>query len=157
MQELLDAAVRSKSIYLVFGTAAVFSVLLAYGWFVARASRGVTAEPKPPAPVPEDPGAQILEGADRAFKAGAYGVALMMYKDYELRYAGSPGYASNAPRVWELMRTSSTMSDEPDPALPGYLDERKRLQEAWLKLPAGDRADFLASLPTLDGRKRLPG
>jgi hypothetical protein len=169
-------AANSKSLYLVGGAVVVFGLLLAYGWFVARspkegprenpaaqAPKTGQAPPAPPEkPEAKDPGERILEGAERAFKTGFYGTAFKFYKDYDLRYAGSPGYAGNAPRVWELMRTSNTMSDKPEPDLDAWLEARRRLHEEWQKLPAGDGEEtraalkkHLESLPPLDGRKLL--
>jgi len=161
-------AIRSKSIYLVLGAAVVFGAVAVYFWVVVRSSREQTPKPNPaaqvpkgppeppPAAAPKDPGERILDGADGAFKAGYYETALMFYKDYDLRYAGSASYADRAPRIWELIRTSSTMSGKPDPALPAYLEERKRLHEEWQKLPAGagdEVRKYLEALPPKDGRR----
>lgn len=160
-------AMQSKSLYLVVGAVAVFAALGAYFWFVARSPKDGPREnpaaqaPKgPPAPAPasapKDPGERILDGADGAFKAGYYETALKFYLDYDLRYAGSASYAERAPRIWEQIRTSATMSGKGELAPPGYVEERKRLHEEWQTLPAGagdEVRKYLDSLPPKDGRR----
>jgi hypothetical protein len=115
---------------------------------------------------PKDPGAKILEGADRAFKTGYFETALVFYKDFELRYAGSDTYDQNSIRVFERIHTASASSEKRDPDLPKYLDTRRRLHEEWKRLKAlvtsqsataakAELEKFLGSLPPKDGRRPI--
>jgi len=115
---------------------------------------------------PTDPGAKILEGADRAFKTGYFETALMFYKDFELRYAGSDTYDQNSIRVFERIHTSAASSEKKDPEIPQYLDTRRKLYEEWKRLKAlvasrsaaavkEELQKFSGSLPPKDGRKAI--
>jgi hypothetical protein len=117
-------------------------------------------------PVAKDPGEKILEGADRAFQTGYYETALMFYKDFELRYAGSETYDRNALRVFERIHTSSASMSKKDATLPAYLDARRKATEEWKRLkpliaaPPTDagRAElkkYEEALPDRDGRRAL--
>lgn len=127
------------------------------------------AAPSAPAkeePAPQDPGSKILEGADGAFKKGYFETALMFYKDFELRYAGTDLYDQNAIKVFERIHSSAASSEKKDPDLPPYLDSRRRLYEEWKQLRAkvtGSSAEALKAelqkyrdaLPAKDGRRAV--
>ena len=120
-------------------------------------------EPPPPA---KDPGEKILEGADRAFDAGFHETALMFYKDFELRYAGSETYERHAIRVFERIHTSAAKMPKKDETLPAYLDARRKAADGWKRLkPMTAAAPTEASkaelvpyrdgLPEKDGRRAI--
>ena len=126
------------------------------------------AAPTPPKeePAAQDPGSKILEGADGAFKKGYFETALMFYKDFELRYAGTEIYDQNAIKVFERIHSSAASSEKKDPDLPPYLDTRRRLYEEWKQLRTkvtGSSADALKAelqkyrdaLPAKDGRRAV--
>jgi hypothetical protein len=117
-------------------------------------------------PVAKDPGEKILEGADRAFQTGYYETALMFYKDFELRYAGTETYDRHAIRVYERIHTSGASMVKKDETLPAYLDARRKAAEEWKRLkpqlaaPATDagRAElkkYEDALPPRDGRRAI--
>ena len=101
-------------------------------------------------PVAKDPGEKILEGADRAFQTGYYETALMFYKDFELRYAGTETYDRNAIRVFERIHTSAAKMPKKDETLPAYLDARRKAADEWKRLKPQ-----LAAAPTDAGRAEL--
>jgi hypothetical protein len=121
------------------------------------------AEPPPPS---KNPGEKILEGADGAYQKGMYPTALMFYKDFELRYAGTEVYDQNILKVWERIHTCGAKLDRKDEALPAYLEARRKLAEDWKKIkpltaaPATPEAreqarTFEESLPPSDGRRKV--
>jgi len=101
-------------------------------------------------PVAKDPGEKILEGADRAFQTGYYETALMFYKDFELRYAGTETYDRHAIRVYERIHTSGASMKKKDETLPAYLDSRRKAAEEWKRLKP-----LLAAAPTEASRAEL--
>lgn len=126
-----------------------------------RSAPSPTAEAPPPA---KDPGEKILEGADRAYDTAYYETALMFYKDFELRYAGTETYEKNALRVFERIHTSAAKMPKKDDTIPAYLDARRKAADEWKRLkplmasaPTGQtRAElekFLGGLPPRDGRR----
>jgi len=117
-------------------------------------------------PVAKDPGEKILEGADRAFQTGYFETALMFYKDFELRYAGTATYDRHAIRVFERIHTSGASMEKKDPTLAAYLETRRKAAEDWKRLkpllaaPPTDanRPELKAyadALPPRDGRRAL--
>ena len=125
------------------------------------------ASPSVEAPPPaNDPGEKILEGADRAYETEYFETALMFYKDFELRYAGSETYDRHAIRVFERIHTSAAKMKKKDETLPAYLDARRKAADEWKRLkpllavaPAeqsrGEVKKYLDSLPPKDGRRTL--
>lgn len=125
------------------------------------------ASPSVEAPPPaRDPGEKILEGADRAYDIEYYETALMFYKDFELRYAGSETYDRNAIRVFERIHTSAAKMKKRDDTLPAYLDARRKAADEWKRLkplltaaPTDpgrlELKKYLESLPPKDGRRPL--
>lgn len=122
-----------------------------------------SVEAPPPA---KDPGEKILEGADRAYDTEYYETALMFYKDFELRYAGSETYDRHALRVFERIHTSAAKMKKRDDTLPAYLDARRKAADEWKRLKPllaaapteQSRADvkkYLDGLPPKDGRRTL--
>ena len=114
------------------------------------------------------PGDKILEGADGAFGSGMFPTALMFYKDFELRYAGTEVYDRNILRVWTRIHTSNASSDKEkqDPALGSYLETRRKLTDEWNRLrpllaqPATDDSrakleKYEEALPPQDGRRKV--
>lgn len=101
-------------------------------------------------PVAKDPGEKILEGADRAFQTGYFETALMFYKDFELRYAGTETYDRNSMRVFERIHTSGASMKKKDETLPAYLDSRRKATEEWKRLKP-----LLAAAPTDQSRVDL--
>lgn len=103
-------------------------------------------------PVARDPGEKILEGADGAFASGMYPTALMFYKDFELRYAGTDAYERNVLRVWERMHTSNASIEKAkqDAGLGAYLETRRKLSDEWRRLKPA-----LSSPPTPESRSQL--
>ncbi len=168
----------------VLGALVVFGLLV---WLAVAKSKAEEAKPPPdripiptapvkfqPAPSPtaeappvaKDPGEKILEGADRAFQTGYYETALMFYKDFELRYAGSETYDRHAIRVFERIHTSGASMTKKDATLPAYIDGRRKAAEEWKRLkpltaaPPTDasRAElkkYEEALPPRDGRRAL--
>lgn len=152
----------------VLGTLVLFGLLV--WWAVARSKSvesSIVQDPiEPPAapskipsapspsveapPVAKDPGEKILEGADRAFQTGYYETALMFYKDFELRYAGTETYDRHAIRVYERIHTSGASMPKKDETLPAYLDARRKAAEEWKRLKP-----LLAAAPTDAGRAEL--
>jgi hypothetical protein len=123
-------------------------------------------DPKPvspsvdaPAPAGQDPGAKILEGADRAFQQGFFETALKFYLDFDLRYAGSDIHEKNVVRVWERIRLSANGMPKKDETIPAQLEARRKLHADWTRLKAAadrkpeDLKAFLAALPPKDGRR----
>jgi hypothetical protein len=190
--EWLDMADRINVFPLaVLGTVVVFGLLV--WWAIAKSKAAEPRIPGPdepisavkPAPVPQgtkirsapspsveappparDPGEKIIEGADRAFDTGFYETALMFYKDFELRYAGTPIYDLNALRVFERIHTSGAKMPKKDETLPAYLDARRKAADEWKRLQPlmasaptdASRAElrkYLDSLPPRDGRRTL--
>lgn len=126
-----------------------------------RSAPSPSVEAPPPA---KDPGEKILEGADRAFDTGFYETALMFYRDFELRYAGTETYERNAIRVFERIHTSGAKMPKKDDTLPAYLAERRKAADDWKRLKPlmaaapndQSRAElrkFLDGLPPKDGRR----
>jgi hypothetical protein len=181
-------AERIKIFPLIVLAAVVILGLLLY--FVATRTRETRTDPAAPAappeptqfkesrpsskeavqapPVSKDPGEKILEGADGAFSREMFPTALMFYKDFELRYAGTEVYDRHITRVWERIHTSnaSIKQDKQESSLPAYLESRRKLAEEWKKvkpLMSGAPADqaraevlkFQDSLPPLDGRRKV--
>ncbi|MBV8881243.1 MAG: hypothetical protein JO332_14855 [Planctomycetaceae bacterium] len=120
-----------------------------------------SVEAPPPA---RDPGEKILEGADRAYDTGYYETALMFYKDFELRYAGTETYDRHAIRVFERIHTSAAKMPKKDETLPAYVDARRKAADDWKRLKPlmaaaptdATRAElkkYLDSLPPRDGRR----
>jgi hypothetical protein len=182
---LADMADRVKVFPLAILATLVVLGLLVW-WAVARskeAEQSIRPEPgdAPPAPaklqpapspsveappVAKDPGEKILEGADRAFQTGYFETALMFYKDFELRYAGTPTYDRHAIRIFERIHTSGASMKKKDETLPAYLAARRKAAEDWKRLkpllaaPPTDagRAEVRAyedALPQRDGRRAL--
>jgi hypothetical protein len=167
--ELMQMADRVKVFPLAVLGALVFFGLLVW-WAVARskaAEAPIVNDPiEPPVapakiqpaaspsveapPVAKDPGEKILEGADRAFQTGYYETALMFYKDFELRYAGTETYDRNATKVYERIHTSAAKMTKKDETLPAYLDARRKAAEEWKRLKPQ-----LAAAPTDAGRAEL--
>jgi hypothetical protein len=125
------------------------------------ASRSVEAPP--PA---KDPGEKILEGADRAYDTGYFETALMFYKDFELRYAGTETYDRHSIRVFERIHTSAAKMNKKDELLPAYLDARRKAADAWKRLKPllslsptdpsrAELKQYLDGLPPKDGRRTL--
>lgn len=128
-----------------------------------RSAPSPSVEAPPPA---KDPGEKILEGADRAYDTAYYETALMFYKDFELRYAGTETYDRNAIRIFERIHTSAAKMPKKDETLPAYLDARRKAADEWKKIkplltaPTTDptRAEvrkYLDSLPPRDGRRSM--
>lgn len=151
----------------------VGAVLLAGGavaWVLLRPP-AVDPGPDPFAPALEGPkeeaapvdvaGAKILEGADRAFKAGFFETAAKFYVDFDLRYAGTDVYAERAARVWEQLRLCYASMGQSGEAVDKALQARKDLHARWQALrddpqaPPGQLRAFLAELPAGDGRRPL--
>lgn len=183
--ELMDMADRVKIFPLaVLGALVLFGLLV--WWAVARskaAESPIVQDPiEPPVapakiqpaaspsveapPVAKDPGEKILEGADRAFQTGYYETALLFYKDFELRYAGTETYDRHAIRVYERIHTSGASMKKKDETLPAYLDSRRKAAEEWKRLKPqlaaaptdAGRAElkkYEESLPPRDGRRAL--
>jgi hypothetical protein len=167
--ELMQMVDRVKVFPLAVLGALVFFGLLVW-WAVARSKSvesTIVQDPiEPPAapskiqpaaspsveapPVAKDPGEKILEGADRAFQTGYYETALMFYKDFELRYAGTETYDRNAIRVFERIHTSAAKMPKKDETLPAYLDARRKAADEWKRLKPQ-----LAAAPTDAGRAEL--
>ncbi|HVR86739.1 MAG TPA: hypothetical protein VMU54_20620 [Planctomycetota bacterium] len=112
-----------------------------------RAAPSPSVEAPPPA---KDPGEKILEGADRAYDTGFYETALMFYKDFELRYAGSETCDRNALRVFERIHTSGAKMPKKDETLSAYLDARRKAADEWKRLKP-----LLATPPTDPSRAEL--
>lgn len=132
-------------------------------------------EPPPPpqatvdAPPPtNDPGQKILDGADGAFQRKMFPTALMFYKDFELRYAGTEVYDRHLTLIWERIHTSNAQSppQQQEADLAVYLDKRRKLADQWRRLKplltvpptAEAKAElekFLESLPPMDGRRKI--
>jgi len=117
-------------------------------------------------PVAKDPGEKILEGADRAFQTGYFETALMFYKDFELRYAGTETYDRNANKVYERIHTSGASMTKKDETLPAYIGARRKAAEEWKRLKPqlgaaptdASRAElkkYEDSLPPRDGRRAI--
>jgi len=106
-----------------------------------------SVEAPPPA---KDPGEKILEGADRAFETEYYETALMFYRDFELRYAGTETYDRHARRVFERIHTSAAKMTKKDETLPAYLESRRRAADEWKRL-----RPFLSAAPTESSRAEL--
>jgi hypothetical protein len=127
------------------------------------------ASPSVEAPPPaKDPGEKILEGADRAYETEYYETALKVYKDFELRYAGSETYDRHAIRIFERIHTSAAKMNKKDETLPAYLDARRKAADEWKRLKPflasaptdSSRAElrkYMESLPPLDGRRTIIG
>lgn len=123
--------------------------------------------PKVEAPPPaKDPGEKILEGADRAYETEYFETALMFYKDFELRYAGSETYDRHSLRVFERIHTSGARMPKKDDTLPAYLTARRKAADEWTRLkpqlsaPPTDAAraaltTYRDGLPPKDGRRAL--
>jgi hypothetical protein len=169
----------------VLATLVVFGLLI--WWALAKskaAERSIVQDPiEPPPVVPakiqaapspsveappaaKDPGEKILEGADRAYQTGYFETALMFYKDFELRYAGTETYDRHAMRVFERIHTSGGKMPKKDETLPAYIDGRRKAAEEWKRLkpliaaPPTDasRAElrkYEDALPPRDGRCAL--
>jgi hypothetical protein len=119
-------------------------------------------------PPTDDPGQKILDGADGAFGNKMYPTALMFYKDFELRYAGTEVYDRNIAMVWERIHTSnaSCPKEKQEAELPAYLEKRRKLADEWKRLkptmttPPTDAAKaelqkYLEGLPPTDGRRKI--
>jgi hypothetical protein len=126
-----------------------------------RSAQSPSAEAPPPA---KDPGEKILEGADRAYDTAFYETALMFYKDFELRYAGTETYEKNALRVFERIHTSAAKMPKKDDSIPAYLDSRRKAADEWKRLKPlmasaptdqtrAELQKFLDGLPPKDGRR----
>jgi hypothetical protein len=132
------------------------------------------APPTPPktaveAPPPSsDPGQKILDGADGAFQRKMFPTALMFYKDFELRYAGSGVFERNETLVWERIHTSNAQCppQQQEADLAAYLERRRKLADEWRRLkpllsvpptaeskPALEK--FQDTLPPMDGRRKI--
>jgi hypothetical protein len=120
---------------------------------------------EPPAPS-KNPGEKILEGADGAYRNGMFPTALMFYKDFELRYAGTEVYDQNITRVWERIHTCGAKLPKKDEGLPEYLESRRKLADEWRKIKPLTAAEGTAeareqvrrfgdSLPPQDGRRKV--
>lgn len=187
--ELMQMAERIRIFPLAcLATVVVFGLLI--WWSIARAKAEELAPPKPPpqpigigagqgtkiaappstpveAPPPaKDPGEKILEGADRAYDTGYYETALMFYKDFELRYAGSETYDRHAIRVFERMHTSAAKMPKKDETLPAYVEGRRKAGDEWKRLKPqmtsppteaskAELSKYRDGLPPRDGRRAL--
>lgn len=112
-----------------------------------QASAAPPVEAPPPA---SNPGEKILEGADKAYETEFFETALMFYKDFELRYAGTETYDRNAIRVFERIHTSAAKMPKKDETLPAYLDARRKAADEWKRLKPQ-----IAAAPTDAGRAEL--
>jgi hypothetical protein len=173
----------------VLGTTVLFGLLVWWAMAKAKAAGNKVAGPddpqynaEAPAPVPKlkpaasrsvdapppakDPGEKILEGADRAYDTEYFETALMFYKDFELRYAGTETYDRNAIRVFERIHTSAAKMKKKDETLPAYLDARRKAADEWKRLRPllavaptdpgrAELKKYLESLPPRDGRRTL--
>jgi hypothetical protein len=172
--ELIEMADRIKVFPLaVLGTMVVFGLLV--WWVVARAKSQesrvplegadpsskpliaprtkIQASAAPPVEAPppaSNPGEKILEGADKAYETEFFETALMFYKDFELRYAGSETYDRHQIRVFERIHTSAARMPKKDEALPAYLDARRKAADEWKRLKP-----LTASPPTEHSRAEL--
>ncbi len=128
-------------------------------------ARTPTVEAPPPT---NDPGQKILDGADGAFRKELFPTALMFYKDFELRYAGTDVYERNETLLWERIHTSNAKCppQQQEADMPVYLEKRRKLADEWKRLKprmavpptAEAKAElekFLESLPPLDGRRKI--
>lgn len=124
----------------------------------------VTPKVDAPPPPNQDPGAKILEGADRAFQQQFYETALKFYLDFDLRYAGSDVHERNVARVWEQIRASAAGMPKKDETIPAQLEARRKLHAEWTQLrstvaqnpaeaPKARIQAFLDALPPKDGRR----
>lgn len=134
------------------------------------ASTPQAAAPRPTVQAPpptHDPGQKILDGAEGAFQNKMFPTALMFYKDFELRYAGTEVYDRNITMVWERIHTSNASSpkEKQEAELPAYLEKRRKLADEWKRLkpllaaPPSDDAraqllKFMDGLPPTDGRRK---
>ncbi|RPH51907.1 MAG: hypothetical protein EHM91_00750 [Planctomycetota bacterium] len=176
--DLMQMADRIK-IFPLVALAVVGVMGLVLYWVSTRPretkSDPVVEPPRPPAAVPieappptNDPGQKILDGADGAFKRQMFPTALMFYKDFELRYAGSEVYDRQITLVWERIHTSNAQCppQQQEADLAVYLDKRRKLADQWKRLKpllavpptAETKAElekFQESLPPMDGRRKI--
>jgi hypothetical protein len=176
--ELIQMADRIKVFPLVVLGVVVVMGLVLY-WVATRGGETKPAPEAAPTPVPRpprveappptnDPGQKILDGADGAFQNKMYPTALMFYKDFELRYAGTDVYDRNIATVWERIHTSNASSPpaKQEAELPAYLAKRRKLADEWTRLkpllasPPSEASrpellKFLEALPPPDGRRRI--
>lgn len=180
--EWMQMADRIKIFPLVVLAAVVVMGLVLY-WVATKGSKTKpppASEPAPAAspdspkptvqapPPTNDPGQKILDGADGAFRNKMFPTALMFYKDFELRYAGTDVYDRNLTLVWERIHTSnaSCPKQQQEADLPAYLEKRRKLADEWRRLkpllttPPSDAAraefqKFMDSLPPTDGRRKI--
>ena len=177
--ELMQMADRIKIFPLVaLGVVVAMGLLL---YWVATRPRETKPDPAPEAPRPpapkatvepppptDDPGQKILDGADGAFRREMFPTALMFYKDFELRYAGSDVYERHETLLWERIHTSNAKCppQQQEADLPLYLEKRRKLAEEWKRLkprmtvpPSAEAKTeldkFLESLPPMDGRRKI--
>ncbi|HZN04770.1 MAG TPA: hypothetical protein VFD06_14395 [Candidatus Polarisedimenticolia bacterium] len=179
--EFMQMADRIKIFPLIALAVVVVMGLVLY-WVATRPRETITdpvpEAPRPPAAPPKrtveapppttDPGQKILDGAEGAFTKKMFPTALMFYKDFELRYAGSEVYDRNITLVWERIHTSNAQCppQQQEADLPAYLDKRRKLADEWKRLkplmtvppPAEAKAElekFMEPLPPMDGRRRI--
>lgn len=177
--ELMQMADRIRIFPLVALAVVVAMGLLLY--WVATRPRETKPDPAPEAPRPpapratieappptDDPGQKILDGADGAYRREMFPTALMFYKDFELRYAGTDVYDRNETLLWERIHTSNAKCppQQQEADLPVYLEKRRKLAEEWKRLKAStifpptpeSKAafqKFFDSLPPMDGRRKV--
>jgi hypothetical protein len=178
--ELIQMADRIKIFPLVALAVVVVMGLVLY--WVATRPRATKQDPgaAPPAPAApprgtveapppsSDPGQKILDGADGAFQRKMFPTALMFYKDFELRYAGSDVFERNETLVWERIHTSNAQCppQQKEADLAAYLDKRRKLADEWRRLkplmtepPTAESKTavekFQDTLPPMDGRRKI--
>ena len=181
--DLMEMADRIKIFPLVALAVVAIMGLVLY-WVSTRPREmkpdAVVEPPRPPAaadppkgtieapPPSNDPGQKILDGADGAFQRKMFPTALMFYKDFELRYAGTEVYDRTITLVWERIHTSNAQCppQQQEADLPAYLQKRRKLADEWKRLKprmtvpptAESKAElekFQESLPPMDGRRKL--
>ena len=122
---------------------------------------GTPVAPEPSVQDVDFAGAKILEGADRAYKAGFFETAAKFYVDFDLRYAGTKVYDEKAERVWEQLRLCYASMGQSGEAVNKALQARRELHERWQRLRDDPKASpatlkaFLEDLPAGDGRRPL--
>lgn len=160
----------SRSLLIVVAAGGLVGLLLLGGVVYVLTRKGddspfVNPYPQgtpPPETQDPNPGEKILQGADRAFHAKYFETALKFYRDFELRYAGTETFDAHIPEVWEKIAVCDASMPKRDETLPGYLEQRKKLDADWRLLRARPAAEaqeelrkFLERLPPQDGRRAL--